>query len=180
MHILLPLELLVPCFISTKRLYTICHSLELDSLHLIEAVKSGSGTASAFWINTFQCPDIHRDFVVHLLSCVQFSATSWTVAQQTPLSTIIWSLLKFMSIESVILERLSSFYFSISRIKKRKTNIGKESENQLLTSSYTLQKCPSEIHKQKIISSFILEHWRELANKILCYILSDRNQRFLS
>ena len=46
-------ELLVPCFISTKRLYTICHSLELDSLYLTEAVKSGSGTASAFWISTF-------------------------------------------------------------------------------------------------------------------------------
>ena len=41
--------------------------------------------------------------VVYLLSCVQFFAAPWTAARQAPLSsTISWSLLKFMSIESVI------------------------------------------------------------------------------
>ena len=38
--------------------------------------------------------------VVHLLSCVQFFATPWTVAHQAPLSsTISWSLFKLMSID---------------------------------------------------------------------------------
>ena len=40
---------------------------------------------------------------VQLLSCVQFFATPWTAARQTPLSsTISQSLLKFMSIELVM------------------------------------------------------------------------------
>ena len=43
-------------------------------------------------------------YVVQLLSCVQLFATSWSVARQAPLSSIIsWCLLKFMSIESVTL-----------------------------------------------------------------------------
>ena len=42
--------------------------------------------------------------VVQLLSHVGFFATLWTVARQAPLSPIIsWSLLKFMSIELVML-----------------------------------------------------------------------------
>ena len=42
-------------------------------------------------------------FVVQLLSHVQFFSTPCTVAHQAPLSfTISWSLLKFMSIESVM------------------------------------------------------------------------------
>ena len=42
--------------------------------------------------------------VVQLLSFVQLFVTPWTVAHKTPLSsTISWSLLKFMSVESVIL-----------------------------------------------------------------------------
>ena len=41
---------------------------------------------------------------VQLLSHVQLFATPWTAALQAPLSSIIsWSLLKFMSIESVML-----------------------------------------------------------------------------
>ena len=41
---------------------------------------------------------------VQLLSCVQLFVIPWTVAHKTPLSsTISWSLLKFMSVESVIL-----------------------------------------------------------------------------
>ena len=40
---------------------------------------------------------------VHSLSCVELFATPWTAALQASLSfTIFWSLLKFMSIESVI------------------------------------------------------------------------------
>ena len=40
--------------------------------------------------------------VVRSLSCIQLFATPWTVACQPPLSSsIVWSLLKFMSIESV-------------------------------------------------------------------------------
>ena len=43
-------------------------------------------------------------FVVQSPSCVQFFETLWTAAPQVPLSlTISWSLLKFMSIESVML-----------------------------------------------------------------------------
>ena len=42
--------------------------------------------------------------VVQSLSCVWLFATPWTVAKQIPLSsTSFWSLLKFMSIESVML-----------------------------------------------------------------------------
>ena len=42
--------------------------------------------------------------VVQLLSFVQLFVTPWTVAHRTPLSsTVFWSLLKFMSVESVIL-----------------------------------------------------------------------------
>ena len=41
--------------------------------------------------------------VVQMLCCVQLFATPWTVARQVPLSsTVSWSLLKFISIESVM------------------------------------------------------------------------------
>ena len=40
--------------------------------------------------------------VVQSLSCVQLFATPWTAANQASLSFISWSLLKLMSIESVI------------------------------------------------------------------------------
>jgi len=43
-------------------------------------------------------------FVVQLLSCVRLFATPWIAAHQASLSfTIFWSLLKLMSIESVML-----------------------------------------------------------------------------
>ena len=46
--------------------------------------------------------------VVHLLSDVQLCVTHWTVARKAPLSsTISWRLLKFISIESVMLSVLS-------------------------------------------------------------------------
>ena len=41
--------------------------------------------------------------VVQLLSCLQLFVTLWPVACQNPLSTISWSLVKFMSIEWVML-----------------------------------------------------------------------------
>ena len=44
------------------------------------------------------------NIVVQSLSCVQFFATPWTAAHQTPLSfTISQSVLKLMSIELVML-----------------------------------------------------------------------------
>ena len=44
--------------------------------------------------------------VVQLLSCVQLFVTPWTAARQAPLSSIIfWNLLKFMSIDSVMLSK---------------------------------------------------------------------------
>ena len=47
---------------------------------------------------------MYMNVVVQLLSCTQFFATPWTVANQAPLSSIIFqSLLKFMSIESMML-----------------------------------------------------------------------------
>ncbi|CAI9153927.1 unnamed protein product [Rangifer tarandus platyrhynchus] len=42
--------------------------------------------------------------VVQLLSCVRLFVTLWTAVRQAPLSSIVsWSLLKFMTIESVML-----------------------------------------------------------------------------
>ena len=42
--------------------------------------------------------------IVQLLSCVQLFVTAWTMTRQAPLSsTVFWSLLKFTSIESVML-----------------------------------------------------------------------------
>ena len=46
---------------------------------------------------------MYMNVVVQLLSCIQFFATPWTVANQAPLSIIFQSLLKFMSIESMML-----------------------------------------------------------------------------
>ena len=47
--------------------------------------------------------------VVHLLNLSDFFVTPWSTACQPPLSyTISWSLLKFMSIESVMLSNLIS------------------------------------------------------------------------
>ena len=47
---------------------------------------------------------IHIYAVVQLLSHVQLFVTLWTIACQAPLSfTLSWSLLKFMSVESVML-----------------------------------------------------------------------------
>ena len=48
-----------------------------------------------------------KSFVaVQSLSCVQLPATPWTAARQAPLSfTVSWSLLKFISIESVMLTK---------------------------------------------------------------------------
>ena len=44
-----------------------------------------------------------QKFVIQLLSCVQFFATPWTAAcQASPSFTVFWSLLKLMSIESMI------------------------------------------------------------------------------
>ena len=46
---------------------------------------------------------IGKDVVVQLLSRVRLFATPWTAARQVSLSfTISWSLLKLMSIESMI------------------------------------------------------------------------------
>ena len=62
-----------------------------------------------------------RHLTVQLLSRVPPFATPWTAACQAPLSfTLCWSLLKFMSIESVMLSNLSSsaapsFSFELSQ-----------------------------------------------------------------
>ena len=66
-------------------------------------------------------------YIVQLLSCVQLFLTPWSIARQATLSsTISWSLLKFMSIESLmlfdhlilcypyILDSLSSFHLLTS------------------------------------------------------------------
>ena len=64
-----------------------------------------SGSSRSTWpprelVNNFST---HMMFVVQLLSHVLLFVTPWTVACQAPLSSAIsWSLLKFMSIESVI------------------------------------------------------------------------------
>ena len=48
--------------------------------------------------------NFYQFLAAHLLSHVYLFATPWTVAHQAPLfSTISWNLLKFMSIESVML-----------------------------------------------------------------------------
>ena len=52
--------------------------------------------------------------VVQSLSCVQHLATSWTATHQAPpSSTVSWSLLKFMSIESVMLSNHLIFCCSL-------------------------------------------------------------------
>ena len=46
----------------------------------------------------------HVVVVFRLLSCVRLTATPWTTACQAPLSlTVSWSLIKFLSIESMVL-----------------------------------------------------------------------------
>ena len=71
-----------------------------------------------FLNHTFHCnPLLFQNLlllpvVVQLLSCVWFFVTPWTAALQVPVSsTISWSLLRFMSIELVML----SNHFIISR-----------------------------------------------------------------
>ena len=56
----------------------------------------------ALWIPPFWV--FYGGFInLLLLSCVRLFVTPWTAAQQAPLSsTIFWSLLRFMSIESVM------------------------------------------------------------------------------
>ena len=52
--------------------------------------------------------------IVQLLSCVWFFAIPWIAAGQAPLSSrISWSLLKFMSIESVMLSNHLIFCHSL-------------------------------------------------------------------
>ena len=56
--------------------------------------------------HTESCIQLDEVFgiVVHLLNCVQLFVIPWTVAGQVPLfSTVSQSLLKFMSIESVMI-----------------------------------------------------------------------------
>ena len=57
-------------------------------------------------------------FLVHLLSCVQLSATSWTTTHQAPLSfTISWRFHKLMSTESMMLSNhLSSSVVPFSSV----------------------------------------------------------------
>ena len=51
---------------------------------------------------------------VQLLSHVELFATPWTAACQAPLNfTVFWNLLKFMSIESVILSSATPFSFCL-------------------------------------------------------------------
>ena len=52
--------------------------------------------------------------VVQLLNCVQLFVTPWTAARQASLSfTVSWSLLKFMSIESMMLSNHLILCFSL-------------------------------------------------------------------
>ena len=54
--------------------------------------------------NAYSRPITEDVFVVQSLNCVQLFATPWTTAHQGPLSSAIsWSLLKFLSIELVML-----------------------------------------------------------------------------
>ena len=85
-----------------------------------------SGSSSNTWNVIHQSTKMYIVVAVQLLNHVQLSATPWPAAHQASLSFIIsWSLLKFMSTESVMLSnhltpccplRLSSssiFQFSI-------------------------------------------------------------------
>ena len=57
---------------------------------------------------------LENRFVVQLLSCVRLFATPWVAAHQASLSfTIFWSLLKLMSIESVMLSNHFILYCPI-------------------------------------------------------------------
>ena len=82
----------------------------------------GTGGTSSF---TFAFFLFYIFVIVQSLSCVQFSATRWTAAHQASLSfTISWSLLRFMSIESVMLSNhlihllpASPFAFNLSQLQ---------------------------------------------------------------
>ena len=51
-----------------------------------------------------QTTTLSKDVVVQPLNCVRLFVTPWTAVRQAPLSfTVFWSLLRFMSIESVML-----------------------------------------------------------------------------
>ena len=66
--------------------------------------------------NVIHTMDYHQFSSVQSLSHVQFFATPWTVARQASLSiTNSWSLLKLMSIESVMPSNLSPPAFNLSQ-----------------------------------------------------------------
>ena len=78
---------------------------------------------------------IHVVVTVQSLNCVQLFVTPWTVARQAPLScTISWRLLRFMSIESVMLSNhfilchtlllLPSVFPSIRVFSKKTISLG--------------------------------------------------------
>ena len=73
--------------------------------------------------------------VVESLSCVQLFVTSWTAACQAPLSsTISWSLLILMSIESVMLSNYLILCHSFSFCLQSFPASGSFPMNQLFTS----------------------------------------------
>ena len=66
------------------------------------------------FLHDFKSSDLGIVVVVQLLSRVQLSATPWTATCLTPLSfTICWSLLKLMSIESVLLSNHLILYHPV-------------------------------------------------------------------
>ena len=68
------------------------------------ACRDGWGPLRAVWLaDTLNSHSAAKDEVVQSLCCVRLFATPWTAARQAPLfSTISRSLLKLMSIESVM------------------------------------------------------------------------------
>ena len=82
------------------------HSIKIANITIAADVPSCLYSVSPYpsgnHFSDFEC---HRlGFVVQSLSCVWLLATPWTAACQPSMSfTISWSLLKFMSIESMML-----------------------------------------------------------------------------
>ena len=66
---------------------------------------SSSSSSPITWFFYFYFLVIHHVVVAALLSHVWLFVTLWTVAQEASLSSIFWSLLKFMSIKSVMLSK---------------------------------------------------------------------------
>ena len=118
--------------------------------------------------------------VVQSLSHIQLFVTPWTLAHQAPLSSIIsWSLLKFMSIESVMLTIFSSavpFSFCLQSFPASGSSLASSHESAVHIRwpkywSFSFSISPSNEHSGLI--SFRVDWFVLLACNYQVYIFLD-------